>query len=505
MKYLLGIDFGGGSSKATLLSEAGEVVSTSAKEYPTHYPRNGWAEQDPDDSYLAFLHNVRAIVNSTGINPEDIEAIALDGATHTAVLLDENDKLVRPAIYWTDKRSIEQSDFLAENHSKLIMEQSLNAPGPLWTLPQLMWLRENEGESFKKIKKVMFIKDYVRYRLTGDFVTDYIEAMGSMLMDARNNVWSEELCEIAGLDIDVLPRIVSPDSIVSPITETACRETGLSQKTKVVAGATDTAMEVLASGAIKKGQATVKLATAGRICSVTDKGIVSPLLVNYKHVVPGLWYPGAATKSCAASYRWYRDVFCTAETADSKALGKDGYETMNEAAAKVPAGSDNLFFHPYLQGEITPYLDNNLRASFIGISSFHTKAHFTRAVMEGVAYSLLDSLRATKELGIKMDSAVIIGGGAKGKLWRQIVADVLNIPLRKNVVDDSSLGSAMFAGVATGVFSSFKDCVGKCVRKESDVYPNPDNREVYEKGFEMYKMIQAAMAPVYKEISYLET
>lgn len=501
MRYLLGVDFGGGSSKATLLSETGQVIATSTREYPTMYPHNGWAEQNPDDSVDALVINVRTLLQTSGVNPEDIAALALDGATHTSVLLDKADRLIRPAIYWTDRRSVKQSDWLVQHHKEQLLKLALNAPSPLWTLPQLMWVRDEEPENFQRIHRILFMKDYVRYRLTGDFVTDEIEAMGSMLMDAPNNRWSEELCALAGLQISMLPEIVSPMQIISPLSAEAVRATGLSPRTKVLAGATDTVMEVYASGAIREGQATVKLATAGRICSITPKGYAHPLLVNYRHVVPGLWYPGTATKSCAASYRWYRDVLCADEVSRGKTSGVDAYEIMDASAEKVPAGSDNLIYHPYLQGEITPYLDNDLRASFTGVSSFHTKGHFSRAVMEGVAYSLRDCLNVLTELGISMDSASIIGGGARSKLWRQIVADVLNIPLVKAQIDDSSLGSAMLAGVATGVFDSFEDSVAKCVHKESEVKPDPETGPIYERGFTFYKQIHDAMAPIYREMA----
>jgi len=501
MKYLLGVDFGGSSSKATLLSENGDVIATSTREYETFHPHIGWAEQDPNDSYEAFIFNTRSILQRSGVNPDEIVAIALDGATHTSVLLGEKDQLIRPAIYWTDRRSFSQSDRLLAEHGDLLLKQSLNAPSPLWTLPQLIWVREEEPENFARIRKILFMKDYVRYQLTGDFVTDHIEAMGSMLMDAPNNRWSEELCALAGFSPAVLPEIVAPTDILSPLKPCAIEKTGLSPHTKVIAGATDTVMEVLAAGAIHPGQATVKLATAGRICSVTREGIAHPLLVNYRHVVPGMWYPGTATKSCAASYRWYRDVLGTAEIAHSQINGVDPYEILNEGAEKVPPGSDYLIFHPYLQGEITPYLDNDLRASFSGISSFHTKGHLSRAVMEGVAYSLRECLNVMADLGIQIESASIIGGGARGRLWRQIVADVLKIPLLKTLTDDSSLGSAMLAGVATGVFGSYEESVEKCVRKDCEVVPNPANSEVYDQGFGFYKQIHDAMAPIYHQIA----
>ncbi|HML48540.1 MAG TPA: FGGY family carbohydrate kinase, partial [Clostridia bacterium] len=353
MPYLLGCDFGGSSAKATLLSAAGQVVATASAEYPTHYPKPGWAEQDPEDSYRALIQNVHALLRESGVDPSEILALILDGATHTAVLLDDRDAVIRRAIYWTDKRSAPQAAGLKPMEAE-ILRLSYNAPSSLWTLPQLMWLKENEPKAHARIRRVLSMKDYVRFRLTGDYVTDSIEAMGFMLRDETAGEWSETLCGLAGLRPERMPEVVEPAARLSPLTAKACAETGLSQKAMVLAGATDTALEVFAAGAIAPGQATVKLATAGRICPITAQAVADRMLVCYRHVVPGLWYPGTATKSCATSNRWYRDTF-----------GGE-YEALSAAAATVPAGCEGLFYHPYLQGEITPYLDDRLRASFTG-------------------------------------------------------------------------------------------------------------------------------------------
>ena len=222
------------------------------------------------------------------------------------------------------------------------------------------------------------------------------------------------------------------------------------------------------------------------------------MLVNYRHVVPGLWYPGTANKTCAASYRWYRDMLCAGEVAAAEKEGVDAYLVMDRAAEKVPPGSDGLCFHPYLQGESTPYMDNDLRASFTGVSSFHSKGHFSRAVMEGVCFSLKDSLAFLGQLGIAPQRANIIGGGAKSPLWSQMTADILGLPLSKAETDDSSLGSAMLAGVATGIFSSFEDSVKKCARINRVYVPDPEKQAIYERYFARYRAIHDALAPIYK-------
>lgn len=488
MRYLLGVDFGGSSSKATLLGEDGHVHATASCEYPTYYPHNGWAEQDPEDSYSALVTNIRQILRETGIKPDDIAALALDAATHTAVLLDAQDRLVRRSIFWTDTRASEQASRLKAAYGETIIQLCYNSVSSLWTLPQLIWLRENEPDSIRKTRKLMAVKDYVRYRLTGDYVTDHIEAMGFLLLDVKRNEWSPFLCGLAGIDPSIMPPIVDPSTRLSPLTKKAQQDTGLSASTIVIAGATDTVMEVFAAGAVQPGQATVKLATAGRICPITDHEVVDPRLVTYRHVVNGLWYPGTATKSCAASNRWYRDTF------------GGSYAEMSGAAAGISRGCEGLFFHPYLQGEITPYLDDKLRASFIGAAGYHTRAHFNRAVLEGVAYSMKDCYETLCGMDINPGEATVIGGGAKSELWRQILTDMLNIPLKTVENVDSSLGSAMLAGVASGIFEDHNDAVKKCVRITGITKPDAEGAAFYNEQFKLYKRIQAALAPIYHEL-----
>ncbi len=485
MKYLLGIDFGGGASKATLIDTKGNIIAESTAEYPTYYP-DGGCEQRPEDWEKALIRNVAALKEGSGIPVEDILCIAVDSATHTAVLCDKDKKPLRPAIHWTDSRAVEESRELNARYGEEILRLTYHKAGTLWTLPQLLWVKKREPDVFEKIRYIFFEKDYIRYLLTGVFCTDYIEAEGSMLFDCEKLCWSEQLCSIAGLDITVLPPIKNPTDIIGSITQTAAKLTGLKEGTPVICGTTDTVMEIFAAGAVKKGDVTVKLATAGRICVITDKPYPHRDLVNYSHIAKGLWYPGTATKSAAASYRWYRDTF------------GGSYEEMNEAAAQIPIGCDGLRFHPYLNGELSPYADPLLCGSFTGVRSMHTKAHFTRAVLEGVCYSLLDSRSVLDEVGITYgDVATAIGGGTKGALWRQMTADVLGVTLRTPKSSDSSLGSAMLAGIAVGVFKDPQDAADRCVRFTSETKPNPENTEKYRRIFEEYKKIHDALAPIY--------
>lgn len=486
MRHLLGIDFGGGASKATLLREDGAIAATHTVEYPTNYPRPGWAEQNPADWVAAVRENIAGVLQKSGVPADAIAAVCLDAATHTAVLMDENFCVLRPAIYWTDTRSTAEAAFLREQYGKLIVEQALHQPDTIWTLPQLLWVRKHEPGIWARTKHLLFAKDYVRYCLTGHIGTDVIEAQGSMLFDYHRMDWSPGLCAIADIPEESLPPLHRPEDIVGAITAGVAKKTGLRAGTPVLCGTTDTAMEVFASGAAVSGAMTVKLATAGRICVVTKRAYPHPQLVNYAHIIPGLWYPGTATKSCAASYRWFRDAF-----------GGE-YRGLDAEAAAVEPGCGGLMFHPYLNGELTPYADPLLRGSFTGVHAGHTKAYFSRAVLEGVALSLLDCKQELESIGIPCrQDAALIGGGARSTLWRQIVADTLGLALRVNETTDSSFGSAMLAGASVGVFDGLEDALARCVKTVATVEPNPANTKCYAAMYPRYRKIHDVLAPVY--------
>ncbi len=486
MRYLLGIDFGGGASKATLLREDGHIEATYTTEYKTSYPAPGYAEQNPDDWFDATVENIKGVIEKSQISPCEILAVSLDAATHTAVIMDEDFNVIRPSIYWTDTRSTKEVEFLKENYADLIEKEVLHKPDTIWSLPELLWIKNNEPDNWARVKKILFAKDYVRHQLTGDYVTDYIEAEGSMMFDINKMQWSDTLCGILDIKPDLLPEIVKPTDIVGTVTKKAAKLTGLSEGTKVLCGTTDTVMEVFASGAVKEGQMTLKLATAGRICVVTKKAYPDKNLINYSHIIDGLFYPGTATKSCAASLRWFRDTF-----------GED-YKELDDKASKVPVGAEGLVFHPYLNGELTPYANPNLCGDFVGIRASHTKAHFVRAVLEGVAMSMLDCKEALETLNISHnDSAAIIGGGGKSPLWRQMISDALGIRLVEMKYADSSFGSAMLAGVATGIFETVEKAVEICNEVVSETMPDMENNSKYRELFKKYKAIQKALEPIY--------
>lgn len=474
--YVLGVDFGGGASKATLLNEQGKVVATATAEYPTHYGENGKAEQNPLDWYEAACKNIRSVLK--GVRASEVKCVCFDAATHTAVLMDENGVPVCDSVYWTDTRSVREKKYLADNFGREIFEKCKHNVDTIWSLPEILYVKNAFPELYKKVKKVTFAKDFVRGKFTGDFVTDYIEAQGSMLFDFDKMEWDSHLLSLIGLGVENMPKIVNPLERVGQVLDEAAKDTGLAVGTPVVCGATDTVMEVFAAGGIQKGDMTLKLATAGRICVVSGSYYPDKNIINYSHLKQGLYYPGSATKSCAASLRWFRDTF------------GGSFEEFSEVAEGVSVGSDGLIFHPYLMGELTPHANPMLKGSFIGVSAGHTKAHFTRAVMEGVAFSLLDCKTYLEEKGVAIgDKAYIIGGGAKSRVWRQIVADALNLTLLQTETNDSSFGSAMCAGIYAGFFKDFDEASKKCQKIVGETKPIAENTKKYQKIFEKYKKI----------------
>ena len=502
MEYTLGIDLGSSGIKITFLDRAGRCIGPFGAEICSVFPKPGWIEQDPRQWYEVFCALFAQACRSSGIRPDSVCAVAVDAATHTTVLLNENFVPVRNAILWNDQRSAAVAAACQEQAGKYILDKTYNAPSAMWSLCQMLWVRSHEPDCWKRVRRILFAKDYLRHCLGGNYVTDYIDAEGSMLLDMKTHHWDPQLCAMLGKNDLQLPEILEPTDCAGAIDRSCAERTGLREGTPIYAGASDTVMELLAAGVVQQGDASIKLATSGRICVVTPKPYPHALLVNYSHVVPGFWYPGTGTRSCATSLRWFKDEFCRAEREAAKTDGRSVYALLDEAAASVPAGAEGLFYHPYLLGEFTPYQDPDLRADFVGASMKHTHAHFTRAVMEGCAYSLLDGYRALLDIGIPAPKEFrLIGGGASGAIWSQIVSDVFQQPLRKPRTSDSSFGSAMLAAVAHGIFDSFLQAAQICASSSTWIAPNRENATLYQDRFAFYKEIQRALAPIYHRLA----
>ncbi len=492
-RLLLGIDYGTGGCKTTVLDETGAFVGEASTEFATFHDHPGWSEQEPDDWWTALCASLKKLADR-GVDLGRVAACSLDGSTHNAVLLGADGRPVRRTIMWTDQRSTCECEALRAGWGERIFSTCYQMPAPTWTLPQMMWLKANEPDVLARTERVLFVKDYVRYLLTGHAATDYIEAQGTLLWDMRRGAWDGELVALAGLRESAMPAIIAPTDVVGGVTAAAAAATGLREGTPVVCGTSDSAVEDYGAGAVEPGDLIIKLATAGNVNAMTAEAHPHPKTLTYGHVVPGMWYSVSATNAAALCQRWFRDAFYR----DAAAGGRNLYEVMGEEAAASPVGANGVFFHPYLQGERCPYWDPNLRASFTGVSISTTRGDFSRALMEGVAFSLRDCLRTLEEMRLPAKRIFLIGGGARSPLWSEIVANVFSREVAVPTPGDASFGACLLAGTGIGVFSDVKDAVAKCLRVDRTIRPTPEVAAKYDHLFTCYRRLHDALAPVYR-------
>lgn len=494
-RLLLGIDYGTGGCKATVLDEDGTFVAEASTEFETFHEHPLWSEQEPSDWWKALCSSLQKLA-AKGVDLSHISALSLDGSTHNAVLLDKDMKVVRRTIMWTDQRSTRECEALRAGWGEKIFSTCYQMPAPTWTLPQMMWLKANEPEILSRVEHVLFVKDYIRFLLTGNVATDYIEAQGTLLFDMRTFSWDKELVELSGLKLSAMPKIIKPTDRTGGVTAAAAAETGLAPGTPVVCGSSDSAVEDYGAGAVEPGDLIIKLATAGNVNSMTAEAHPHPKTLTYSHIVPGMWYSVSATNAAALCMRWLRDTFYR-----DAAAKYDGnlYALMDEEALKSPIGSNGIFFHPYLQGERCPYWDANLRASFTGVSISSSRGDFCRAVMEGVAFSLRDCYGTLEEMRLKVKRIFLIGGGARSKLWSEIVANVFNCEVAVPTPGDASFGACLLAGTGTGIFSDVRSAVAKCLHVERTIKPDPAIAIEYDHLFTCYRRLHDALAPIYKQ------
>ena len=501
MDFLLGIDFGTGGCKVSAIDFAGNLVGEASSEYTTYHEHPGWSEQESADWYAALRTSLAALA-AKGVDLSSCRACALDGSTHNAVLLDSAYRPLRRTIMWTDQRSVAECEQLRRERGDEIFRICYQMPAPTWTLPQLMWLHAHEPEVIAQTRHVLFVKDYVRFLLTGEALTDRIEAQGTLFFDMAKQDWAPELVKLTGLSPDRLPRLVEPTDAAGFVTARAAAETGLPNGMPVICGTSDSAAEDYGAGAVEPDDLIIKLATAGNVNAMTAAAHPHPKTLTYSHVIPGMWYSVSATNAAALCQRWMRDTFFAPAIASS-AGGAGGasprslYAAMDAEASGSPVGAGGVMFHPYLQGERCPYWDADLRASFTGVSIASTRGDFARALLEGVAFSLRDCFGTLEEMGLPAKRIFLIGGGARSKLWSEIVCNVFNRPVAIPEPADASFGAALIAGTGIGLFPDAKTAVNACLHIGRRLEPDTSQAAAYDTLFTRYKAIHDALAPVY--------
>jgi xylulokinase len=483
---LLGVDVGTGGTRAVLIDRAGRVLASFASEHAAIRSEHiGWAEQEPEDWWRAAWEAIRGAIAASEARGTEIEAVGLTGQMHGCVMLDADGKVLRPALIWCDQRTQPQCDWLTEKIGfERLIELTCNPALPNFTLTKLLWVREHQPEIFAKIAHVLCPKDYVRYRLTGEFAMDMQEASGTLLLDVAHRRWSVEVAEEAGIPLEWLPKLFEGPEICARVSDAGAGATGLAAGTPVAAGAGDQGAGAVGMGILAPGSVSATIGTSGVVFAATDAPTKDRLgrLHTFCHAAPGRWHVMGVTNGAGLSFRYFRDTF---------APGKS-YEELTAKAAEAPAGSEGLMWAPYLFGERTPHLDPNARAAFVGITASHTEGHFIRAILEGVAYSMRDTLTLFAELGVPVKAIRLGGGGARGPLWRQIQADVYAHPVELLEAEEGgAFGAALLAGTGIGVWESVEAACAATVRVAETIMPT--NAVVMDGGYKEYRRIYPAL------------
>jgi xylulokinase len=486
---LLGIDVGTGGTRAVLIDRAGAVVASHSTEHaPIHSEHIGWAEQHPEDWWRAAKSAIAGAIAASGNSGSAIEAVGLTGQMHGCVMLDASGSVIRPALIWCDQRTQPQCDWLTETigYARLI-ELTANPALPNFTLTKLLWVREHDPESFAKIAHVLCPKDYIRYKLTGEFAMDMQEASGTLLLDVAHRRWSEEVAGIAGIPMSWLPPLFEGPEICARISDAGASTTGLAAGTPVAAGAGDQGAGAVGMGILKPGSVSATIGTSGVVFASTDKPTMDRLgrLHTFCHAAPGLWHVMGVTNGAGLSLRYFRDTFAPDAS----------YDDLSAQAAAIAPGSDGLFWTPYLFGERTPHLDATARAAFVGITASTTRAHFVRAVLEGVAFSLKDTFTLFSELGIPVTAIRLGGGGARGPLWRQIQADVYGHPVDLLEAEEGgAFGAALLAGTGIGAWPSVEAACEATIRIAQTIQPK--SAEAMQAAYAEYIKIYPALKDI---------
>jgi len=504
MNYVIGLDVGTSGAKALLTDAAGIVKASATEEYSTQMPQHLWAEQDPEDWWLASAGVLRKVLQTSGVSGTDVAGIGLTGQMVGLVALDADGVPVRPCIMWNDQRSGPQCQAITDRIGlERLITWTANPVLPGFVAPKLLWVREHEPDLYKRIAHVLLPKDYIRYRLTGMFATEVSDASGTCLFDVAHRQWSQEMFDALDVPADWLPPCGESPEITGHVTTQAAKATGLRTGTPVVGGAGDQPAQAIGCGIVEPGLISVTTGTSGVVLAATEAPSVHPqgLLHAFCHALPDAWYLMGVMLAAGGSFRWCRNTL--GPTKNISALDAcDPYELLTAEAAQVPVGSEGLIFLPYLTGERTPHVDPFARGAWIGLTARHDRRHLVRSVMEGVTFGLRDSLALIRELGVPVRQIRASGGGARSPLWRQIQADIFGTEIvTVNELEGAAYGAAILAAVGTGMFDSVATACRQLVRVESCIEPIASNVARYQELYDVYRGLYHTLKPVNDRLS----
>ena len=495
MKSILGMDVGTGGSRVLVLTEDGRVIASATVEHaPFTSPRTGWAEQEPDDWWRASRQAIREALAASRVEASSICAIGLSGQMHGAVLVDDAGAVVRPAIIWCDQRTEAECRWLTDTiGAARLLELTSNPALTNFTLTKLLWVRTHEPDAWRRVRRVLLPKDFVRLRLSGEYATDVADASGTLMLDVAHRRWSQEIVEAAGLDVSMLPRLFESPDICARVSSVAAAETGLAEGTPIVAGAGDQAAGAVGMGITRPGAVSATIGTSGVVFAATDRPALDPggRLHTFCHAIPDRWHVMGVTQAAGLSLRWMREQLGLKEIAD------EGYALMTREAAAIAPGADGVLWAPYLMGERTPHLDPGVRAALVGLAASHTRGHIVRAVLEGVAFSLRDSFTIFEELGVPVQRVRLGGGGARSALWREIQANVYGHAVETVDADEgAAYGAALLAGVGAGLWPSVDEACDRLVRSTVAAQPDPRIAEIMNARYAVYRRVYPALRTI---------
>ncbi len=482
MSYVIGIDLGTSAVKALLVEKSGKVAAEATRSYPLLHKHAGWSEQNPDDWAEATMDAIHALLHEHNVDASKVEGISFSGQMHGLVLLNKEKQPVRHAILWNDTRTTAECREIEQTLGEKLIDITRNPALEGFTLPKILWVRKNEPELFAQAEVFVLPKDYVRYRLTGSIEMDYSDAAGTLLLDVANKEWSKTVLDAFGLKADLCPPLVESHACTGTITEQVSLKTGLATSVKVFAGGADNACGAVGAGILSEGLTLSSIGTSGVILSYENdkKKDFNGKVHFFNHSKEDSYYAMGVTLAAGYSLSWFKNTFACEQT----------YDELLDGVGQITPGSNGLLFTPYLVGERTPYADSNIRASFIGMDGSHSRLHFVRAVMEGIIFSLNETVVMFRQAGKTVDNVISIGGGAQNPVWLQMQADIFNANVYALENEQGpGLGAAMLAAYGCGWFNSLQECSGKFVKRGALYEPDPQSVEQYAQLFEIYQQI----------------
>ncbi len=507
MAYVIGVDCGTSGTKTVLFDESGKVIASKTIEYPMYQPKNGYAEQDPADWSNAMVNTIKAVMTQSGVSKDDVKGVGISGQMHGLVMLDKDGNVLRKSIIWCDQRTANEVEEMNQKlGEKKLIEITANPALTGWTAAKILWVKNNEPEIYEKCAHILLPKDYLRFILTGEFATEVSDASGMQLLDVPNRCWSDEVLSALDIDKSLLGKVYESCEVTGEITAKMAELTGLKAGTIVVGGAGDNAAAAVGTGVVEDGKAFTTIGTSGVVFAHTSNISIDPKgrVHTCCAAVPNSWHVMGVTQGAGLSLKWFRDNFCNAEKETAALMGVDEYYLMDKEAETVPVGANRLLYLPYLMGERTPHLDPDARGTFFGLSAMHTKKDMLRAVLEGVSYSLRDCVEVFREMNINVSDMMACGGGGTSPLWRSMLADLYNCPVKTVASKEGpALGVALLATVGAGIYSSVPEACKAVIKTDKTQEPIENNVPEYEKYYQLYREIYPALKASFKKLGTL--